>query len=225
MQKRTFIVLLLLTTLAAMAATWCWALPPLLTSVIYPHPTDWTQADVIRHIWHFRLVQPEWVSTPPDYLRWSQAETLARLIVVFLAWVATTCFLVRRYVIGHRDTPPNQITANMWFPFESPESRAIRENLQPEEWERLRGEGERAGHAAANQIIAPLVVVSVLGAVFYPWGLLFGPSWLLIMVFTGRHQRQEAARRSIQILCETEYARAHGITPQTFRSYRFPWTK
>ena len=108
MQKRTFIVLLLLTTLAAMAAAWCWALPPLLTSVIYPHPTDWTQADVIRHIWHFRLVQPEWVSTPPEYLRWSQAEALARLIVVFLAWATTTCFLVRRYVIGHRDTPPNQ---------------------------------------------------------------------------------------------------------------------
>ncbi len=108
MQKRTFILLLLLTTLVAIAAAWFWALPPLLTPLFYLHPTDWTQADLVRHIWHFRLVQPEWVSTPPDYMRWSQAETLARLVVVFLAWLATTSFLVRRYVRGHRNTSPNQ---------------------------------------------------------------------------------------------------------------------
>src|SRR6266511_811781 len=108
MQKRTFILLLLLTTLVAIAAAWFWALPPLLTPLFYLHPTDWTQADLVRHIWHFRLVQPEWVSTPPDYLRWSQAETLVRLVVIFLAWLSTTSFLVRRYVRGHRDISPNQ---------------------------------------------------------------------------------------------------------------------
>jgi hypothetical protein len=107
MQKRTFIVLLLLTTLAAVAAVWFWVLPPLLTPLFYLHPTDWTDADVVRHIWHFRLVQPEWVSTPPDYMRWSQAETLARGIVVFLGWVTTAILLERRYLRGHRNTSPN----------------------------------------------------------------------------------------------------------------------
>ncbi len=109
MQKRTFILLLLLTTLVATGAGWFWALPPLLTPLFYLHPTDWTQADLVRNIWHFRLVQPEWVSTLPDYMRWSQAETLARLVVVFLAWLATTSFLVRRHVRGHRNTSPNNL--------------------------------------------------------------------------------------------------------------------
>jgi hypothetical protein len=109
MQKQRLIVLLLLATLVALAAAWFWALPPLLTPLLYMHPTDWTQADLVRHIWHFRLVQPEWVSTPPDYMRWAEAETLARLIVVFLAWLTATTFLVRRYMRSHRDTSPNKV--------------------------------------------------------------------------------------------------------------------
>ena len=110
MQKQTLIVLLLLTTLAAIAAAWFWALPPLFTPLLYLHPTNWTDADIVRRIWHFRLVQPEWVSTPPDYMRWSQAETLARLFVVFIGWLTTTSILVRRYFKCHGDTLPNNRT-------------------------------------------------------------------------------------------------------------------
>ena len=119
MQKSRLIILLLLTTLAAIAAAWFWALPPLLTPLSYflPyisrfHPVGWTDADYVRHIWHLRLVQPEWVSTPPeyspDYLRWARAETSARLIVVFLGWTTSTGFIVRRYFRSHKDTTPNR---------------------------------------------------------------------------------------------------------------------
>ena len=91
-------------TLAALAAAWFWALPPFLTPLFYLHRSDWTEADLVRHLWHFRLVQPEWVSTPPqyDYLRWAQAETLARLTLVFLGWLGGSAWLVR----GHQRRRP-----------------------------------------------------------------------------------------------------------------------
>jgi hypothetical protein len=108
MQKRTFIVLLLLTTLAAIAAVWFWALTPLHAPLFYIHPTDWTDADMVRAIWHFRLVQPEWVSSPPDYFLWAQAETLARGIMVLLAWATTAILLEKRYLRSQRNTSPNQ---------------------------------------------------------------------------------------------------------------------
>ena len=106
MKKQMFIALLVVITLAAMAAAWYWALRPLLTPLLYIHPADWTDADLVRHIWHFRLIQPEWLSSSPDYLRWCEAETLARLAVVLLSWLASTTFITRRYLRGRRSTPP-----------------------------------------------------------------------------------------------------------------------
>ena len=102
MQRSRFVVWLLLATLAAIAAAWFWALRPLLTALLYLYPTDWTQADLVRQIWYFRLVQPEWVSAPPDYMRWSVAETRARLSVVFLGWLVSITFIFRRYLRGHK---------------------------------------------------------------------------------------------------------------------------
>src|SRR3954452_10093069 len=96
-------------TLAAIAAAWFWALPPILTPLFYLHPTNWTDADLVRHLWHFRLIQPEWVSNPPeyDYLRWAQAETLARLGVVFLGWLGGASCVIRWHRRGQTITPPN----------------------------------------------------------------------------------------------------------------------
>ena len=107
MKRSTFISWFVVITLAAVALAWFWALPPLLTPLLYIYPTDWTQADLVGHIWHFRLVQPEWVSTPPDYMRWSLAETLARLTVVFLGWLGGTAFLTRRYLSSRKRPSPN----------------------------------------------------------------------------------------------------------------------
>ena len=101
MKRSRFIVWLLLASLAAIAAAWFWALRPLLTPLFYLAPTGWTDADLARHIWFFRFVQPEWVSTPPDYMRWSEAETLARLSVVLLGWLVSIAFIIRRYLTSH----------------------------------------------------------------------------------------------------------------------------
>jgi len=114
----------------------------------------------------------------------------------------------------------------MWFPFESPESRAIRENMHADEWEQFKRDSERAGQAAADSFtMVPLLVASVIGFALYPWGLLSFLVAGVIIAFRGRPVRRENTRRVIQALCNTEYARAHGITPENFRPYRFPWTK
>ena len=96
-------------TLAAIAAVWFWALAPM-TSILYIHPSGWTDADLVRHLWHFRLVQPEWVSSPPqyDYLRWMQAETLARLGVVLLGWLGSAAWLIRGHLRGRSVGLPNK---------------------------------------------------------------------------------------------------------------------
>jgi hypothetical protein len=86
-------------TLAAFAVAWFWALAPITASLLYICSKSWTQADLVRHLWHFRLVQPEWVGSPPDfdYLRWAQAETLARLGAVTLGWLAGALWIMRRH--------------------------------------------------------------------------------------------------------------------------------
>src|SRR5258706_7238392 len=44
-------------------------------------------------------------------MRWSQAETLARLAVVFLGWLGGTTLLTRRYLIGRKRSSPNRCAA------------------------------------------------------------------------------------------------------------------
>jgi len=103
-------------TLAAIAAAWFWALPPMITPLFYLYPNNWTDADLVRHLWRFRLVRPEWVGRPPqyDYLRWAQAETLARLTVGLLGWITGAALILRRHFCGRivpRPNPPLQWTA------------------------------------------------------------------------------------------------------------------
>jgi hypothetical protein len=56
-----------------------------------------TDAETIRYIWHFRLIQPEWISGGNNLMRWQEAEVIARLATVFLVWLATIVALFVRY--------------------------------------------------------------------------------------------------------------------------------
>jgi hypothetical protein len=109
-------------TLAAIAAAWFWALPPMTTSLLYLCPHNWSDADLVRHLWHFRFVQPQLVASPPqyDYLRWAQAETLARLSVVLLGWISGGGWVLWRHFRGRtvpRPTPPASVDGGILFPF------------------------------------------------------------------------------------------------------------
>lgn len=97
-----------MTTLLAFAAVYYWAITPITTALVYSHhTTNWTDADLVRAIWHFRVVQPEWVSTPPDYLRWTRVEALVRFVVVLFCWLGCTALLLRGDLRARRETPLN----------------------------------------------------------------------------------------------------------------------
>jgi len=105
MSKRALIILLVASTLVALALTRFWALAPFLTPLGYIHPPNWTDADVVRAIWHFRLVSPEWGNRSLDYEQWCEVETCARLAVVFLGWFATIKIIQRRYLRTRNNAP------------------------------------------------------------------------------------------------------------------------
>lgn len=74
----------------------------MLTMLANLFPSNWTDADLVRHLWPLRLVQPEWVGLLQhyDYARWSIAETYARLAVVFMVWLSATGLLSKHYWAG-----------------------------------------------------------------------------------------------------------------------------
>ncbi|HXI71556.1 MAG TPA: hypothetical protein VNN22_14470 [Verrucomicrobiae bacterium] len=97
MQKTTLKLFLLLIAVCAVSVTLFWAVRPLLTPLLLLLQMGWTDADIINRYWHFRLIQPEWLSNPPDYYLWARTETLTRLAIVFVAWAMSTIFVVRQY--------------------------------------------------------------------------------------------------------------------------------
>jgi hypothetical protein len=99
MTKRSLSLEMAAVTLIALAITFWWALDPILIS-IFMMTRSGTDVELIRQIWHFRLVQPEWVDTSDQLWRWQQAETFARLAVVFVGWVSSIAALIRRYRRG-----------------------------------------------------------------------------------------------------------------------------
>jgi serine/threonine protein kinase len=109
MRKCTFILLLFASTLCALGLARLWALAPL-GPLVYPMPTNSTDADLIRAVWHFRLISPEWGGNSLDYLHWSMMEFYARFAVVFLGWCLTMKLVERRYLKTHSKVPPANAT-------------------------------------------------------------------------------------------------------------------
>jgi hypothetical protein len=93
-----------LTTVGAAAAAWFWALPVILCFISYmyspSHPP--TDAQMIRELWPFRLVQPEWLSRTSDQrldllVRWEVTETTVRLSLIFLVWAFFVFLVIHRH--------------------------------------------------------------------------------------------------------------------------------
>jgi hypothetical protein len=101
MRKFTFISLLVVSTLAAVAVAWLWALAPVNTPFNWDGPPAWKgEAALVKSIWHFRLIPPEWGNTSLDYFRWCLVETCARLAVVFLGWCVTLKLIEHEHDCG-----------------------------------------------------------------------------------------------------------------------------
>ena len=92
--------LLLIVAITAVALTLAYfAIGAVNPSGIYG--TDWTDAQLIRDRCHFRLVQPEWVSSNGSVLmNWIIAESKARLVVIAFFWLCAVVFTIRFDMCG-----------------------------------------------------------------------------------------------------------------------------
>jgi hypothetical protein len=102
-----------LTTLGAAAAVWFCIVYPLFGFVSYmyspSHPP--TDAQMIRDLWHFRLIQPEWLARSSDHMmdllaRWEVIEAGVRALLIFAFWATLVAALVHRHrrLIGCQQT-------------------------------------------------------------------------------------------------------------------------
>jgi hypothetical protein len=108
MPKIRFIVFFLLTILAAVLV-WFWAFRPVFTPLIYLQPTGYGPPPSIWYsIWHFHLVPPKWVGTPPDYPGWEKAEALVRVAVIFICWIMSIIFNEWLYSMRHKNRRSRQ---------------------------------------------------------------------------------------------------------------------
>lgn len=119
---------------------------------------------------------------------------------------------------------PMRLPQSTWSPFQSPEVRDICANVTPAEHARLIDDARQRGADGGRWFADPFSI-----AIFF---LLF--SWqsglvalvLFAIYFVGRSwpRLRDSRRKTIEMLCETEWARKHGYTPQNLRLTKFPWS-
>jgi hypothetical protein len=100
MTRRALTLQIVVVTILALLITFFWALDPILTAIFMLTRTGITDAELIRQVWHVRLVQPEWISGPGQIFKWMEVEAGARLGVILLGWLASVFILVRRHHRG-----------------------------------------------------------------------------------------------------------------------------
>ena len=98
-------------TVLAAALVWFWALPVLLCFISYMSPSHPpTDAQMIRDLWSFRLIQPEWLSRTSDHAfdllgRWQIIETVVRALLILLLWAFAIVWIYRhRRLLRYRET-------------------------------------------------------------------------------------------------------------------------
>jgi hypothetical protein len=91
MKRAITTTIIMVATVAAAVVVWFWALRPF-GFASYLSSTEATDTEIIRQYWPHRLVEPEWINAGPDRLdrlmKWHSAETVVRLSVVGVLWVA-----------------------------------------------------------------------------------------------------------------------------------------
>jgi hypothetical protein len=105
MPKIRFIVFSLLTILAAVLV-WFWAFRPVFKPHEYLLPTGFSPNPII---WHHRLVQPDWISKPPDYPGWAKVDAMVRVVVIFVCWITSVVFIEWLYSVRHKKSPESPI--------------------------------------------------------------------------------------------------------------------
>ena len=118
-----------------------------------------------------------------------------------------------------------KLTESTWSPFQSAEVREICAHLTPEEHARLRGDARWRGQQIGQRLAVPSGVVA--GSFGWSWqlGIVLLALFIVYFAVSGLPRLRAMRRRSIELLCETEWARRHGYSPDRLRLMTFPWSR
>jgi len=118
-----------------------------------------------------------------------------------------------------------KILQSTWSPFQSPEVREICAHLTPAEHAQLVADARQRGTDIARGIGGPFVVS--FGLLFWSWqvGSVVLAALGICFAISGFPRIRAMRRQSMELLCETGWARSQGYTPERLRLMTFPWTK
>jgi len=121
--------------------------------------------------------------------------------------------------------PSKGISESTGSPFQSPEVREICAHLSTTEHARLIEDARERGQKIDRWFAVPLAFV--IAILFWSWrlGLALVALFIVYFVIWVLPGFRAMRRRSIELLCATEWARIHNYTPTRLRLMAFPWSK
>ena len=117
------------------------------------------------------------------------------------------------------------ISESTWSPFQSAEVREICAALSPTEHARLMEDARERGRQIGEWFAVPVAIVVVLLLWSWRLGLALVALFVVYFVLWALPRFRAMRRRTIEILCATEWARTQNYTPTRVRLLTFPWSK
>jgi hypothetical protein len=111
-----------------------------------------------------------------------------------------------------------------WSPFQSPEVREIGAHFTPEEREKLIRHAEDNGAELGIRLAFPAALTGMSFAYSWRIGSVLLIVYIIYFLAIGIRRLRGIRQRMSQLLCEPEWARSHGYTPNKLRLMTFPWT-
>jgi hypothetical protein len=121
--------------------------------------------------------------------------------------------------------PAMKLTESTWSPFQSQEVREICAHLTPAEHARIIADARQRGADIGRWIAVPFGVAC--GFIVFAWqlGVALLAVFAIYFAVSGWSRLRAMRRRSMELLCETEWACGRGYTPERLRLMRFPGFK
>jgi hypothetical protein len=133
-------------------------------------------------------------------------KTNILIILVVSALIITIYLRTKTYSL--------KLPQSTWSPFQSPEVREICANLTPDEHARLIANACQRGREIGWWIAVPfgIAVASLLYS--RQLGFVLMTLFAIYFVVSGWPRMRAMRRRTMEFLCETEWARSRGYTPE-----------
>jgi len=110
-----------------------------------------------------------------------------------------------------------RLSESTWSPFQSPEVREICAQLTPTERARLVDDAQQRGRQIGRWIAVPFGIVAGFSVASWRLGLLLLPLLAMYLAVWGLPHLRAMRHRTTELLCETEWARSRGYTPEHLR--------